>query len=324
MRWIKTLIPVLLLLGALFVMGPRVEIDTTIQPVQLSGDLDIYLDASEAQFSDLKAGTEKTIVWLNPQQKEETPVSLVYIHGFSASRQETAPLSNRVAETLGGNLFYTRLTGHGRSDDAMSEGTVNAWINDAVEAIAIGEAIGEEVILIASSTGASLLTWMAANGYLGDDVAAMVFISPNFGPANAASELLLWPWGKQIAQIAEGRYREWRPLNDRHARYWTYRYPSEALLPMMGVVKLARESDLSAVKQPVLVLYSRGDVVVAAEKTEALFAAFGSESKELVAVTTEHEWGHVLAGDILSPGTVELLTQEIVDFLIPILDGPIN
>ena len=105
--------------------------------------------------------------------------------------------------------------------------------------------------------------------------------------------MLLWPWGKQIAQIAEGRYREWRPLNEQHAHFWTYRYPSEALFPMMGVVKLARESDLSLMQQPVLVLYSKADIVVSIAKTEQIFEALGSKSKELVAVTTEHKWDHV-------------------------------
>ncbi|MDD4273595.1 MAG: hypothetical protein PHG14_07705 [Desulfobacter postgatei] len=38
----------------------------------------------------------------------------VYIHGFSATRKETAPLSDLVAKTLNANLFYTRLSGHGR------------------------------------------------------------------------------------------------------------------------------------------------------------------------------------------------------------------
>ena len=320
MKLLKTTTIVLVLLGVLFAVGPRADIDTTIQPLQLPDELDAYLAESEQHFPDVKQGTEKTIIWADPQQKDETAVSFVYIHGFSATRQEVAPLGDRVAEQLGGNLYYTRLTGHGRSDDAMASSTVSAWINDAVEAITIGETIGEEVVLLASSTGASLLVWMAANGYLSGDVSALVFLSPNFGPANSASELLLWPWGKQIAQIAEGRYREWRPLNEQHAQFWTYRYPSKALLPMMGTVKLARESDLSTVSQPLLLLYSKDDIVVNTAKTEQFFEAFGSEPKELVAVTTEHKWGHVLAGDILSPGTTDSLAQTIVEFLIPILD----
>ena len=57
---------------------------------------------------------------------------------------------------LGANLFYTRLTGHGQDGAAMAEGSVNAWINDYAEAMAIGRAIGDKVVVIGTSTGASL------------------------------------------------------------------------------------------------------------------------------------------------------------------------
>ncbi|MBV7330559.1 lysophospholipase [Chloroflexi bacterium TSY] len=322
MKFLRVTIVVLILLGVLFALGPRVEIDTTLNPQQIPADLSSYLNDSEQRFSDLKAGTEKTIIWANSQQMEETAISFVYVHGFSATRQESAPLGDRVATQLGGNLFYTRLTGHGRSDDALGESSVNAWINDTLEAITIGERISEEVVLMASSTGASLLTWLAANGHLSKEIRAMVFISPNFGPANTNSELLLWPWGKQLAQIVIGRYREWTPLNEQHAQYWTYRYPVEALLPMMGTVKLAREADVDTIQQSLLILYSEQDIVVNHTKTKRIFEEFGSQPKKMVAVETEHRWGHVLAGDILSPGTTDALAQTIIDFLIPVLDAP--
>lgn len=311
-----------LLLVILFGVGPRVDLNTTLQPIKLSSDLERYLATEEARFADLKPDTDKTIIWANPATKQTTAVAIVSIHGFSATRHETAPLGNRVAAQLGGNLFYTRLTGHGRSDDALAEASVQSWLNDTMEAVAIGEAIGDEVVLIASSTGGSLLTWLAANDQLGDKVSALVFLSPNFGPANNMAEMLLWPWGEQIARLVEGPYREWTPLNEQHAFYWTHRYPVGALLPMMGAVKLARDADLSQVHQPLLILHSAEDIVVNPEKTAYYFEQFGSSPKERIVVKTDHPWGHVLAGDILSPSTTEPLAQTIVDWLIPVLDAP--
>ena len=41
----------------------------------------------------------------------------------------------------------------------MADGSVNAWINDYAEAIAIGRAIGDKVVVIGTSTGASLATF---------------------------------------------------------------------------------------------------------------------------------------------------------------------
>ena len=85
----------------LFLAGPRVPAETTIHPVNLPDDLEGYLKASEARFTDIVPNTEKTIIWANPAQKQKTPVSIIYLHGFSATRQETAPLSDMVAQQLG-------------------------------------------------------------------------------------------------------------------------------------------------------------------------------------------------------------------------------
>jgi hypothetical protein len=43
---------------------------------------------------------------------------------------------------LGANLYFARLKGHGRSGDAMLEGSVQAWVDDFAEAVAIGRRLG--------------------------------------------------------------------------------------------------------------------------------------------------------------------------------------
>jgi hypothetical protein len=65
-------------------------------------------------------------------------------------------------ESLGANLYFARLKGHGRSGDAMLEGSVQGWIDDFAEAVAIGRRLGERVVIMATSTGASLATSAAA------------------------------------------------------------------------------------------------------------------------------------------------------------------
>ena len=117
-------------LSILFLAGPRVKVDATLRAVDLPEDLDRYLAASEAQFADIVPNTEKAIIWAGASHVK-TPVSVVYLHGFSATRQEVVPLADIVAAELGANLFYTRLTGHGRSGEAMAEATVNDWHRSA-------------------------------------------------------------------------------------------------------------------------------------------------------------------------------------------------
>lgn len=82
--------------------------------------LDGWLADREAQVPDLRPDAEKTILWAGaPGQK--TPLSVVYVHGFSAAAPELRPVPDRFAEALGANLFFTRLAGHGRDGAAMAE-----------------------------------------------------------------------------------------------------------------------------------------------------------------------------------------------------------
>ncbi|WP_420628563.1 alpha/beta hydrolase [Candidatus Leptofilum sp.] len=310
--WIPLVI--ILLLVIVFLAGPRVVVDTELAPVNLPDDLDSYLAESEAQFSDIVPNAEKTIIWAGePGQKTE--ISAVYLHGFSATRQETAPLSDNVVAELGANLFYTRFTGHGRSGEAMAEATVNDWLNDTWEAYQIGQRLGEKVIVIGVSTGGTAATWLAAQPNT-DNLLATVLISPNFGPTDPTSEILTWPWAEQIVNLVIGSERSWEPANEGHAQYWTESYPTRAILPMMGLVKLTRRADLAGIQSPVLVIYSPNDTVVSPAKTEEIFAQIGVASKEIAPITdAQDEGSHVLAGDILAPNDTERVQQLILDFV---------
>ncbi|TIP53097.1 MAG: alpha/beta hydrolase, partial [Mesorhizobium sp.] len=99
-----------------FVLGPRVQADTTIifDPSVIGDDPQAYLARKEAAVPDIHDGLEKEIIWANPMVHARTPLSIVYIHGFSASKGEVRPLPDEVADQLDANLFYTRLTGHGQ------------------------------------------------------------------------------------------------------------------------------------------------------------------------------------------------------------------
>jgi hypothetical protein len=196
----RTIVTALLILAALglaaLALGPRVPADTAVRfdPASIGADPAAYLAKTEAGVPGIRPGLAKEIVWADPAAKAKTHVALVYIHGFSASKGELRPLPDKLAAALGANLFFTRLAGHGRNGAAMAEASVNDWIDDYAEAIAIGRMIGDKVVVVASSTGAALATWGATDPALARDVAAMVLISPNYRIGAFGAFLLTWPW----------------------------------------------------------------------------------------------------------------------------------
>jgi esterase/lipase len=237
---------------------------------------------------------------------------VVYLHGFSASRLETAPLAEVVAQALGAHVFYARLTGHGRGGQAMAEALPQDWMADTVEALRIGQLLGDKVLLMSCSTGATLATWLGTSA-LGSQVAAHVFLSPNFGPKDWRGELVNWSWGRRLVLTMAGECRGWVPESEAEALAWTTRYPTRAVFPMMALVKTVRASDLASFQAPVLVHYSEQDQTVSPARIKAAFARLGSPLKQLVPVGYSQSKGqHVLAGAIMDPAAVAPMAEGIV------------
>lgn len=317
-RWVLYgVIIVLIAAMAVFLAGPRTDVSTriTFDAATIGEDVEDYLAGREARFSDIREGLHKQIVWAYPLSKAKTPLSIVYIHGFSASLGEVRPLPDMVAERLGANLFYTRLTGHGRTGDAMGEATVEAWVNDMAEAIEIGRRLGERVIIMATSTGGSLDTWAAAQPRLINGVAGIVNISPNYGVNSPAAVALTWPWARQIAELVAGKRRSFEPANDLHRRYWTYEYPTVAALPMAELVKLANESEIHNIQVPALFIFSEKDTVVRPDKTKLIAETWGAQTQVVLVEDSDDPNNHVIAGDARSPSTTDEIADIVTDWI---------
>jgi esterase/lipase len=279
--------------------------------VSLPQDLDEYLRAEEKAIADITPGAEKIISWAG-RRGRKTPVSIIYLHGFTATRQEIAPVYEMVGKELGANVFYTRLAGHGVPGDALGKVSLDAWTKDAWEAYEIGNRIGERVVVAATSTGAPLALWLAAQET--PQIAALVLASANMKPAASLSGILLSPRPlRDIVLALMGPYQSVTSMNESDARYWTKRYPSKSLFTMMAAVTLGRRVPVEKIGVPSLWLYAEKDDVVSLPELKKFYQRMGSATKRLVDVPGAT--GHVLAGDILSPQTTGMVVQTVVSFL---------
>jgi alpha-beta hydrolase superfamily lysophospholipase len=280
------------------------------------GDLDAWLAAREAVIPGIVPGTEKRIVWAG-EPGTRTPLALVYLHGFSATSEETRPMPDRAAEALGANLFFARLAGHGRDGEALAAATAEDWMTDLAEALAIGSRIGERIVLIGTSTGGTLaLAGLGLRAPGTDAVAGVVFISPNLRLASPAGRLLDLPGVERWGHLLVGRNRSFAPINEGHAEFWTEAYPTAALYPMARLMRAARAVDPARLTIPALFVWSDADRVVDAASVRALADAWAGPVTRLRIDPGPgiDPYNHVLAGNILSPAATERVAAALADW----------
>jgi len=316
---IKTvLLFVLATFFAIWILGPEepAELVATFDNNLISDNLDSYLDNKEKEFDDIIPGVKKRIVW-NKIIGRKTPISIIYIHGFSATSEEIRPVPDQIAKALGANLFFTRLTGHGRAPMAMAEPRVADWMNDIAEALEIGRRIGKRMVVISTSTGSTIVAAAALSPKLSRNVSGFIFVSPNFGINNPLARLLTWPGARSWVPFVGGKMRINTPRNKLHAKYWTTSYPTVATLPMAAIVKVVAEKDFSNIRTPALFYYSLNDKVVKPEATKVMARRWGGKVKTINVVMSEKDdkYSHIIAGDIVSPNQTGYAIQQMLKWI---------
>ena len=315
-KWIgRVLLAVLVIAGGLWAFVPLEQVDREIafQDSDLGADLDVWLTEREAGYSDILPGVAKRIFWAGAVG-EKTPLALVYVHGFSATSEEIRPVPDEVAKALGANLFFTRLAGHGRGSQAMGEPVSGDWIEDMAEAMAIGRRLGDRVVVIATSTGATLTAIAATDPVLSAGMAGVVLVSPNFRVGGTAAVMLDLPLVRWWGPVVAGAEQSFEPRSPEQARYWTTRYPTTALFTMAALARESRSVDYGAAKMPALFIYSAEDKVIDPAAIAPVIAAWGGPvTQEVRKVEAgDDSYSHVIAGEIMSPGQTEPVIAAIL------------
>ena len=299
----------------LYRLGNSLDLSYRLREIKIGPDPDDYLATQEARIEHLIDGQQKQILWVNPEQKNRTPWAIVYLHGFSASNQEMAPVPQNVARALGANLYLTRLTGHGLQKNALQNLSTDQLLNDAHEAYLIGEKLGDRVLLIGKSTGATLASWMAKQDQY-NRIAALSLLSPNYGPKHPMAGLVYFRWGDKILRWVMGDRCVQDARSEIHARYWSLDYPCAAILPMMALVKLTLQPKQLRPTQPVQIIYSPHDQVVDTKMIEAFFRSLPNKQKQIQKFLKSADPNqHVLAGDAISPESNKEVTERIISFV---------
>lgn len=305
-RWIKITLPFILLLGFYF-LGPQpsAPIFDPVMPVvpDEADALEAYVSTQESKHI-IKPDNEARIIWADSSRKKTT-YSVVYLHGFSASQMEGDPIHRKFAKQFGCNLFLARLSDHGiDTTETLLQFTADRFWQSAKEALAIGKRIGDNVILISTSTGGTAALMLAAE--YPDDVAALINMSPNIAINDPAAFLLNDPWGLQIARLVMGsKYREWI-AEEQRATYWNNKYRLEALVQLEELVEQSMtKQTFSKVTQPSLTLYyykneEEQDPEVKVSAMLKMNSQLSTPDSLKVAVAIPNAGAHVLGSPMVS------------------------
>lgn len=306
------LLLILLVLAVIYALGPRADRSWTMPNVSVPKDtenLEAYLKESERGYP-TKPGLEKQILWAH-NDKRKTKISLVFLHGYTASNLELNPVIRDLARELEANIFFTRYAGHGLSDDgtALNEATFNDWVKDTAEALEIGKIIGGKSLVISSSTGGSMAMWGAQ--HMPEKMDGLLFSSPNFKINHPLSFMLTLPWARQITKLVEPERRAWAVEDWWSEAEWelarnsgTMEQYTTSALPVSVAALQARRAQFEDIKVPALFLIDPKDgTVVANETTEKAYPRWGAEIKELAIIESDHSSHHVIAGTLTSPRT---------------------
>ncbi len=314
----RVLLLIAIIAAGMWWFGPYEDSDLNadFEPLKFGEGVGVYFESIESRYDDITPGTEKRVIWAG-QKETRTPYSVVYLHGYSATSEEIRPLPDLIAKALGANLVYTRLRGHGRDGKALAKASVAEWMHDTAEALAVGRAVGDKVILLSTSTGGTMGAAAAVDAKMSKDIVAMIFVSPNFGINDPAAPLLTWPAARYWLPWFVGPTISSEPDSEQHEKFWTNSYPTVGLTTLAALVEAVVHLDFSTIEVPALFWFSEDDQVVRPDISHKIAKKWGGDTAvNTVTMGPDDDQGsHVIAGAIRSPSQTNAAVAGMLEWL---------
>ena len=291
-----------------YLLGPSPTYEPIrTEPIVINPDL-VKLEqqiAASEKSANLRPDNEARIVWADSLHKVRTPYSLVYLPGFSASWAEGDPVHKQLARDFGLNLYLARTAEHGVDSPEPLKGlTPAAYAASAERALAIGKALGHNVIVMGTSAGGMLTLYLAAHH---PEIEGLILYSPCIAVANPALKLATKPWGRQILdQVFRDEHVVNTSYSGERARYWLPQYHVNGLIVLQTMLETYMTPELfHKVTQPVFMGYyykdeEHQDKVVSVPAMLDMFDELGSPAAKKVKQDFPNAGAHVIASHFTS------------------------
>lgn len=319
--WLKILGALLIVFVIIGLVGPKppaVDFSKLKLP-HYNSDLASLEDSvnTAEMVQHLKPDNQARIIWDTPYVK--TNYSIVYLHGNGASQEEGDPIHEALAHRYGCNLFLSRLEGHGlETNEPMLDIDPARWMQSALDAIAVGKAIGDKVILVSCSTGSTLGLYLESqNPGLVD---AHIMLSPNIDLYDSKSFLLVQPWGLQMARlILHGKDYSWS-ASQTAQQYWYTSYRIEGLITLKAIINATMNNEtFRKIDDPVFLAYyyldeDHEDHIVSVRRMKEMFRQLGTPENEKRSIALPDADTHIIGSDIFNDH-LNTLWQPLTAFL---------
>lgn len=265
------------------------------------------LPASFEEFYKIKLQKSKE---LNARPKNEerlikfadkTPIAILYIHGYGASRAEGEYVVDRIAEKFKANTYYLRLPGHGTNADDHAKTTGREHLDEVLTSLRMMRMLGDKVIVMGTSMGGVLATYAAAE--YPELVDALIIGSPAYQFASTPAKMAaFYPMFKLVTTLMERSPSSPIPAEaDNWSLYW---YPDEYMRALRQLYQLqaltSNDAVYNKVTQPVLLQYyykdkDNQDPAASVPDMKKAYKSFNNGKPHLLSREIAHDKGkHVL------------------------------
>lgn len=224
----------------------------------LPKDFDTYYQQQLQRSSQLKArpGNEEKLIRFAPK----TGLVFLYIHGFTASRAEGEYVIDSMANIYQANTYYIRLPGHGTNKHDHAAASFADYLTEGMNALQMVQQLGDTVVVVGTSMGGLVATWLAAQRP--DLVDVLVLSSPFYDYGFALGHALKVPGVLRLIQWKDGPERPMQPseafMDKREAGYDNFWYPEQLYQSVQSLEDLrnfaACKGTYEKITPPVLLL----------------------------------------------------------------------
>lgn len=256
---------VILILFIVYVAGPKFpspKLTQDLPSIHLqTSEVESFVRNKESKLK-IKPDNESLIRWANDSLKNKTPYCLLYLHGFAACWYEGNPVNIDFAKRYGMNLYAPLLAAHGiDSPEPLLDMTPERLYESAKEALVTAQSLGEKVIIMGTSTGATMALKMAAD--YPELMEGLIMLSPNVALFSPLGVIAAKPWGLQIGRFAfKSNYRMLNTKYPEECQYWYCKQRLEGGIYLQQLIEATMKKETFAkVTKPVFMAYYFKDKV---------------------------------------------------------------